>query len=857
MLDRKEFPVLLVVDRERNRAVDRPVRRIVEELVGLGHRVVRSPTLSDGRALVVSDPSFGCVLLDWTLTAGTPEADARAVLDAARTRSARLPIFLMIEQGDLDRIPLEVAESVQECVFVFEDTSAFIAGRIDYAWHRYVDHLLPPYFGALVRFTDTAEYSWHTPGHSGGAAFRKSPVGKAFYDFYGENLFRTDLSVSVGELGSLLDHSSRVGDAERNAARIFGADSTFFVLNGTSTANQIVAHSCVTAGDVVLADRNCHKSLNYALTVTDAIPVYLTPSRNGYGIIGPIPAGQLSNAAVAQTIAASPLVGQAAAQDAVYAVLTNSTYDGLCYDARRVTGLLGQSAPRVHYDEAWFAYARFNPLYAGRYGMQPQTEPDGPTVFATQSTHKLLAAFSQTSMIHIRSSERAPVVASRFNEAYMMHGSTSPFYPMIAALDVAAAIMDGPGGQALTDESIREAIHFRKRIVSVGVELAKRPGDGWFFGVWQPDQVLDHDSGAAYPFVQASDELLATDPRCWSLEPDANWHGFAGLDEGFCLLDPIKVTITTPGIDARGTTSSRGIPAAVVALFLDAQRIEIEKTGDYTILVLFSVGITKGKWGTLLDGLLEFKRRYDANAPLQEVLPDLVDRFPDRYAALGLRTLCDEMHAELVEHGTPKLLDQAFGALPTPIATPGETYRRFVRGQSETLALSDLGGRTAAIMVVPYPPGIPVLMPGEDAGAVDGPILGYLRALQDFDRRFPGFEHDIHGVERATNGAFLVECLTERTPAAPETRSAVAFVEAGAQSMASAAGELRGLVAPAAAVPAAHLRSEGSALAAAPDADEPALLPPASEPGRRLGARPYPFPLPGTASQPPTLESAS
>jgi arginine decarboxylase len=761
VLDRREFPVLLVVDRERNRAVDRPVRRIAEELAGLGHRVVKSPTYADGRALVASDPSFGCVLLDWNLTAGSPDPGARAVLEVARKRSARLPVFLMIEQGELESLPLEIAERVQECVFVFEDTPAFIAGRIDYAWHRYVDRLLPPFFGALVKFTDTAEYSWHTPGHAGGAAFRKSPAGKAFYDFYGENLFRTDLSVSVSELGSLLDHSSRVGDAERNAARIFGADSTFFVLNGTSTANQIVAHSIATAGDLVLADRNCHKSMNYALTITDAVPVYLVPARNGYGIIGPIPPAQLTPAAVGAAIAASPLLTGASERTAVYAAVTNSTYDGLCYDARRVTALLGASVPRVHFDEAWFAYARFNPLYADRYGMQPQTDQAGPTVYATQSTHKLLAAFSQASMIHIRSSERAPVIASRFNESYMMHGSTSPFYPLIAALDIAAAMMDGPAGQALTDEAILEAIHFRKRLVSVGVELAKRPGDGWFFGVWQPDEVRDPLSGTAYPFVQATDELLATDPRCWLLEPDADWHGFAGLEHGFCLLDPVKVTITTPGIDATGRQSARGVPAAVVTLFLDAQRIEIEKAGDYTILVLFSIGVSKGKWGTLLDGLLEFKRRYDANAPLRDVLPDLLRSYPARYSELGLRDLCDEMHAELTGQTTPELLDQAFGDLPIAVATPGETYRRFVRGQSEMLPLAELGGRTSAVMVVPYPPGIPLLMPGEQAGGLEGPVLRYLQALEEFDKRFPGFEHDIHGVERDAKGDFLVECLTE------------------------------------------------------------------------------------------------
>jgi len=344
-----------------------------------------------------------------------------------------------------------------------------------------------------VAFTESHEYSWHTPGHAGGTAFRKSQVGRAFYDFYGETLFRTDLSVSVSELGSLLDHSGAVQAAEANAARVFGANQTYFVLNGTSTSNRIVAHSCVVAGDVVLADRNCHKSVNYALTMTDAVPVYLVPSRNAYGIIGPIPQAQLSPQAVAEAAAHSPLARDARDPAAVYAVITNSTYDGLCYRADKVTGMLGRSAPRVHFDEAWFAYARFHPLYRGRYAMHPgEAAPADPTVYATQSTHKLLASFSQGSMIHIRPSARAPVEPSRFNEAYMMHGSTSPFYPMIACLDVAAAMMAGPGGHALVDESVREAIHFRKQIVIRGRQLCDGEDVGsdgtWFSGPGSPSK---------------------------------------------------------------------------------------------------------------------------------------------------------------------------------------------------------------------------------------------------------------------------------------------------------------------------------------------------------------------------------
>jgi arginine decarboxylase len=769
MLERHEFPVLFVAGPKRRRAASQTLNRIVEELVELGHRVVETQTLTDGRALLSSDPSFGAVVLDWDISDPHGEAEARAALDGARLRSSRLPIFLMLEHGDAGDLSLDVLEMTQEIVLVFEDTPAFIAGRIDFAWRRYVETLLPPFFGALVEFANTYEYSMHTPGHAGGAAFRKTPVGKAFYDFYGENLFRTDLSVSVSELGSLLDHSGMVAESERNAARIFGADTTFFVLNGTSTANQIVAHSAIVAGDVVLADRNCHKSLNYALTVTDAIPVYLQPSRNGYGIIGPIQATALEPRAIAESIAAHPLASLAADRAPVYAVVTNSTYDGLCYDAGEVTRLLGQSVPRIHYDEAWFAYAAFNPLYRDRHAMHvPVDAVSGPTLYATQSTHKLLAAFSQASMIHIRSSERAPVDPGRFNEAYMMHASTSPFYPMIAVLDVAAAMMDGPTGATLTGDAIREAIDFRKRIISLSKAIQERDGAaGWFFGVWQPEHVRDPTSGIEYAFTDAPDDLLASDPGCWTLEPDAPWHGFSSLPDNYCLLDPIKVTITVPGIDVTGTLAHRGIPAQIVTMFLDEQRIEVEKTGDYILLVLFTIGMTKGKWGTLLDGLLSFKRAYDTNMPLRDALPKLVGAHPERYGALGLAELCDDMHDALRASRMPALLDSAFNALPKAKLTPSAAYRHLVRGRSERLTLSAMAERAATVMVVPYPPGIPVLMPGESAGPGDGPILQYLTSLEAFDKHFPGFEHDIHGVERNTHGNYAIECLAlDAVPAA-------------------------------------------------------------------------------------------
>jgi arginine/lysine/ornithine decarboxylase len=184
----------------------------------------------------------------------------------------------------------------------------------------------------------------------------------------------------------------------------------------------------------------------------------------------------------------------------------------------------------------------------------------------------------------------------------------------------------------------------------------------------------------------------------------------------------------------------------------------VEKTTDFTILFLFSIGITKGKWGTLLNALLDFKRDYDGNASLAEVLPQVVARAPERYGNLGLRDLGDQMFAQLKETKQTHWLAEAFSTLPTPVMTPSAAYQLLIRDQIEHVSLDDLADRVLATSVVPYPPGIPMLMPGESTGAADGPYLGYLRALWSWDQRFPGFGHDTHGVE-VRDGVYYLQCL--------------------------------------------------------------------------------------------------
>ncbi|HZL95312.1 MAG TPA: hypothetical protein VFB99_16775, partial [Vicinamibacterales bacterium] len=520
---------------------------------------------------------------------------------------------------------------------------------------------------------------WHTPGHTGGTAFLKSPIGRIFFDYYGENMLRSDLSISVGSLGSLLDHTGPIGEHEKYAARVFGAHRTYCVTNGTSMSNRVIFLAAVGRDQVAFCDRNCHKSIEHSLVMSCGIPTYLVPLRNRYGIIGPIPPERLTKKALDAATKANPLVTKGIEPRAVYSVITNSTYDGLCYNARRVEELLDPSVDRIHFDEAWYAYARFNPLYADRHAMHGDPKDHkGPTVFATHSTHKLLAALSQASLLHIRDG-RGAIPHSRFNESYMMQASTSPLYPIIVSNDITTAMMDGPGGPTLTNESIQEAVAFRQTMGRVHREFGEK-GE-WFFKTWNADTVKQK-GGKKVRFDEASAEWLATDPECWVLHPGETWHGFGDLEDGYCMLDPIKVSIVAPGVADKGGLDKRGIPATLVTAYLHYRGVEVEKTTDFMILVLFSIGITKGKWGTLLNALLDFKRDYDKNAPLAQALPGLVASHPGTYAKLGLRDLADQMFAQLRDARQTHWLAQAFSTLPTPVMTPSAAYQKLVLAEA-------------------------------------------------------------------------------------------------------------------------------------------------------------------------------
>lgn len=760
----EEFPILIIDDELHSETAEgRASREIVGELKKEDFTVIEALTARDGIHAFLSHPHVSCIIIDWDLTPeqGDGMLTAADVITLIRERNRKIPIFLYTERLAISAIPLEVISTIEGYIWKLEDTPDFIAGHIKRAARTYLSDVLPPFFKALVEYVDEYKYSWHTPGHMGGVAFLKTAAGRIFFNFFGENTLRADLSVSVAELGSIHEHTGVVGEAERRASDVFCSDRTYFVTNGTSGANKIVWLGTVTAGDIVLVDRNCHKSIMHAIIMTGAIPVYLIPSRNEYGIIGPIHESEFHLETIRKKIAACPLTGDPSKHAIRLAVVTNSTYDGLCYNVETIHENLKDTVPFIHYDEAWFAYAKFHPLYAGRYGMHP-VEEGGPTVFATQSTHKVLAAFSQGSMVHIRQG-REPVDPGRFNEAFMMFTSTSPQYMIVASLDVATKMMAGHSGKFLIEEAIEEAIVFRKKMVTVGEEIAasRRPVERlWWFTVWQPDCIMDEE--VTVPVAEAAETLLRNTGGCWTLRPGDDWHAFGGLEEDYIMLDPIKVTILTPGVRVGGGMEESGIPATIVTKYLRNHGIVVEKTGYYSFLVLFTLGITKGKSGSLLAELFRFKALYDDNHPLTEVFPDLVRDYPARYTEKGLRDLCQEMHEYLKAGEITGIVRKVYENLPQPEMTPAEAYRHLVRGRVTEVPVRCLAGKPVAMMVVPYPPGIPVIMPGEQVTAEARAIVDYLAFCEDFDNRYPGFENEMHGIvirEEEGRRSYCVTCV--------------------------------------------------------------------------------------------------
>ncbi|MEW6676419.1 MAG: arginine/lysine/ornithine decarboxylase [Pseudomonadota bacterium] len=684
--------------------------------------------------LSVDDEEFAGDEADATI------AELRAFVEEIRFRNRDIPIFLYGETRTSRHIPNDVLRELHGFIHMYEDTPEFIARNIKREVNAYLDSLPPPFFRALTHYAADGSYSWHCPGHSGGVAFLKSPVGQMFHQFFGENMLRADVCNAVEELGQLLDHTGPVAASERNAARIFNCDHLYFVTNGTSTSNKIVWHAAVAPGDVVVVDRNCHKSVLHAIIMTGAIPVFLMPTRNHYGIIGPIPKAEFEWANIQKKIAAHPFIKDKAIKPRVLTI-TQSTYDGILYNVEEIKAELDGRIDTLHFDEAWLPHAAFHDFY-GDYHAIGADRPRcmDSMVFSTQSTHKLLAGLSQASQILVQDAQQTRLDRDVFNEAFLMHTSTSPQYAIIASCDVAAAMMEAPGGTALVEESIAEALDFRRAMRKVGTEL----GLDWWFKVWGP--------------ADLSEEGIE-EREAWMLKAGEGWHGFGDVAPGFNLLDPIKATIITPGLNMEGDFAEDiGIPAAIVTKYLAEHGVIVEKTGLYSFFIMFTIGITKGRWNTMVTELQQFKDDYDGNQPLWRVMPEFVAKHP-RYERVGLKDLCDQIHAIYKANDVARLTTEMYLSEMAPAMRPADAFAKMAHKEIERVEIDHLEGRITSILLTPYPPGIPLLIPGERFNAT---IVRYLRFTREFNERFPGFETDVHGlVKERDNGKtrYYVDCV--------------------------------------------------------------------------------------------------
>jgi arginine decarboxylase len=668
----------------------------------------------------------------------------RAFITEIRFKNADIPIFIYGETRTSRHIPNDVLRELHGFIHMFEDTPEFVARHIIREARSYLDGLAPPFFRALVHYAQDGSYSWHCPGHSGGVAFLKSPVGQMFHQFFGENMLRADVCNAVDELGQLLDHTGPVAASERNAARIFSADHCYFVTNGTSTSNKMVWHANVAPDDIVVVDRNCHKSILHAITMTGAIPVFLSPKRNNLGIIGPIPIEEFALETIERKIAANPfaraVMERGGSVKPRILTITQSTYDGVLYNVESIKALLDGKIDTLHFDEAWLPHATFHDFYRNMHAIgrdRPRTRDS--MIFSTQSTHKLLAGLSQASQILVAESDNHKLDTNVFNEAYLMHTSTSPQYAIIASCDIAAAMMEPPGGTALVEESILEALDFRRAMRKVDDEF----GLDWWFKVWGPDALEEDGIGTQ---------------EDWMLRADDPWHGFGALADGFNMLDPIKATIVTPGLDVSGHFAETGIPAAIVTKYLAEHGVIVEKTGLYSFFIMFTIGITKGRWNTLLTALQQFKDDFDKNAPLWRILPEFCVAYP-RYDKVGLRDLCQQIHGMYKTNDVARVTTEMYLSDMEPAMKPSDAYAKMAHREMDRVEIDQLEGRITTVLLTPYPPGIPLLIPGERFNRT---IVEYLKFARNFNSAFPGFETDIHGlVEKEIDGQvrWFVDCV--------------------------------------------------------------------------------------------------
>jgi len=693
---------------------------------------------------------------------------ARDLARSVRANGFQIPLWGLADSHRItDLAVLGATGEVDGYIYLGQQTPVFYAKQVVASIVKYGLSLLPPFFGGLMAYDGEANIAFDCPGHQGGQFYRKSPAGQLFFKHFGENIFRNDLCNADVDLGDLLIHEGAAAEAQKYAARVFGADRTYFVLNGTSTSNKVVTNAVLRRGDLVLFDRNNHKSLHQgALVQAGAIPIFLPTSRNSFGMIGAVDWDAWDENYLREQIRKNPLVtdpeGHTGKRPFRLACIQLATYDGTIYNVHKVLEKIGHLCDYVLWDEAWIGYNAFHPLFDGHSPMRlEQLNPEMPGLFSTQSVHKQGAGFSQASQIHKRDEhirgQKRFIEHKRFNESFLMNASTSPFYPLFASLDVNAKVHEGKAGEVLWDRCIELGIEARKKLREFCHYYAKTgrsDDEKWFFDPFVPDVVTVEGSAFTPDTAEARWEDIPTDvikreQQCWQFDPRSKWHGYSGYAQGYAMVDPNKLALLTPGIDrSTGEYRDFGVPATVVANYLREQRIVPEKCDLNSILFLMTPAEDESKLNTLIAKLVNFKNLWDRDAALPEVLPTICDAHRERYQDYTLRQICNEMHRFYREANIKELQRLSFRAssFPELAIPPKEAYEALVANEVDYVPLEGIKGRISATLALIYPPGIGVIVPGERWDDKAQPMLDYFLAFQESFNRFPGFNYEVQGV---------------------------------------------------------------------------------------------------------------
>ena len=585
---------------------------------------------------------------------------------------------------------------------------------------------LPPFTQTLLDFAKESRCDFDTPGHHSGAFFRTLPEGAAFVRALGEGAFTADISDSSSVIGDPSSHEGVSGEAEALAASVYGSDRCFFVLGGTSASNRIAISALVSEGDLILFDRNNHKSASQAaLAAAGGLPVYLASERNESGIIGGLTEETLDPVRLREKAARlSPAAGKKQRPYRL-ACLQLSTYDGLFLNARELLRRIGSLCDYILFDAAWAGYENFLPLLQDSAVLTFPLTKNDPGILVTQSVHKQLAGFSMTSQLHKKDSHLRGM--ARYLEddvlqaTFLMHISTSPYYPLLAGLEMNAYLHQKKGKElwqeaAITATELKRAILKRCRFLRPFTAPTVRAA-----------------SWGAHPT-----EDILSDPAFFAISPKDTWHGFSHIAENLYLTDPCKVLLVTDPL-----------PAPLLSHFLESRHVTVEKSDFHTLLFLIEPGDTKEKQEHLLALLQECEAAYEANTPMSIFAPHLTCRKGEGLKDFSLRYqdfLCREGAARL----TQALFDEDH--FPKAMLTGKKAHQAFLKGARERVPLPKAKGCVSLEMILPYPPGITVLEPGE---VWTDEALSYFLFLQKYKSAFPDFSPEILGVHGSGNDAYV------------------------------------------------------------------------------------------------------